>query len=507
MQINLNEDKINKILFILILVIAIGVRVIAWPTAISQINVDEAMTAINAKTMAENGVDIYGTSFPVYLEAWGAMGQSVMLMYLIAIFTKIFGFSIVSVRLPMLIVSIISIIVFYDLVKRIFNNKKLALWAMAFVSICPWHLLQSIWSIDCNMFPHFMLISVYFLYRGITDKKWMLYLSMLFFALTMYTYGVSVYIVPLFLLICTIYLLVKKAVTIKQIIICIIIYLLFSSPILAMYVINALKIETNISIGPITIQYFAKNARTGDMIFFSKDIGKTLLNNICCLLKTFFAQYDGLEWNGTKIFGTVYHISIIFFFIGIFYFIKHKEKRNIGTFFFGIWLILSFVLGIVINNVNINRINIIWFPILFFSFYGIYVVSKIKFLKYNIIAIYSALFICFVTYLYSSYTNIIDNSWCFSAKYIDAMHYSTQVLQKNNICYCNSNGIDVYVIYQDALDSTSSIHVHNKNEFINKLYNKNENEAFIIIDSFLKDMNIDISNYEYYCIGNVYIIY
>ena len=507
MQINLTENKINKILFILILAIAIGVRVISWPTAISQINVDEAMTAINAKTMAENGVDIYGTSFPVYLEAWGFAGQSVMLMYLITIFTKIFGFSILSVRLPMLMISIISIIVFYDLVKRIFNNKKLALWAMAFVSICPWHLLQSIWSIDCNMFPHFMLISVYFLYRGITDKKWMLYLSMFFFALTMYTYGVSVYIVPLFLLICAIYLLVKKAVTIKQIIICIIIYLLFSSPILAMYVINALKIETNISIGPITIQYFSGNSRTGDMIFFSKDVGESFLNNISCLLKTFFTQYDGLEWNGTKTFGTVYHISIIFFFIGIFYFIRHKEKRNIGTFFFGVWLILSFLLGIVINNVNINRMNIIWFPILFFSFYGIYVVSKVQFLKYNIIAIYSTLFICFVTYLYSSYTNIIDNSWCFSAKYIDAMHYYTQVLQKNNICYCNSNNIDVYTIYQDDLDGTSSIRVHNKSEFINKLYNKNENEAFIIIDSFLKGINIDVSNYKYYRIGNVYIIY
>ena len=507
MKFNLNEIKVNRILFILILLIAIGVRIIAWPNAISQINVDEAMTAINAKTIAENGVDIYGTSFPVYLEAWGFAGQSVMLVYLMVFFIKIFGFSIVSIRLPMLIISIISIIVFYDLVKHIFNNKKLALCAMAFVSICPWHLLQSIWSIDCNMFPHFMLISVYFLYRGVTNKKWMLYLSMFFFALTMYTYGVSVYIVPLFLLICAIYLLVKKVVTIKQIVICIIIYLLFSSPILAMYVINALKIETNISIGPITIQYFAKNARTTDMLFFSKDIGKTFLNNMSCLLKTFFTQYDGLEWNGTKIFGTVYHISIIFFFIGIFYFIKYKEKRNIGTFFFGVWIILSFILGVVINDVNINRINIIWFPTLFFSFYGIYAVCKIRFLKYNIIAIYLALFICFVSYLYSSYTTVIDNSWCFSAKYIDAMHYSTKVLQKNNICYCNSRNIDVYTICQDGLDGSSSVHIHNKNEFINKLQNKGENEAFIIINSFLKDMNIDISNYEYYCIGDVYIIY
>ena len=66
---SLNENIIFKILFILILVIAIGVRIISWPNAISQVNVDEAMTAVNAKAIAENGVDMNGTSFPVYLEA------------------------------------------------------------------------------------------------------------------------------------------------------------------------------------------------------------------------------------------------------------------------------------------------------------------------------------------------------------------------------------------------------------------------------------------------------
>lgn len=506
MKLHLNENKLQKILFFIILIIAITVRLISWPNAISQINVDEAMTAINAKSIAESGKDIYGTSFPVYLEAWGAMGQSVMLTYLMALCIKLFGFSMVSIRLPMLIVSILSIIVFYDLIKRIFNNKKLALGAMAFVSICPWHLLQSIWSIDCNMFPHFMLFSVYFLYRGITEKKWMLYLSMLFFALTMYTYGVSVYVVPFFLLICAIYLLVKKQIKIKDLLICIIIYLLFSAPILAMYVINALKIDTNLHIGPMTIQYFPYNNRTGDMLFFSENFWSTLLGNIKSTLTTFFIQYDGMEWNSTKIFGTVYHISLIFFFIGIIYLLRHKEERNMGTLLFGIWLILSFVLGIVINNANINRLNIIWFPTLFFSFYGIYIVCRNrKVLRYIIMAVYLALFIGFSTYLYTSYTDAIDTSGCFSRYLTDAVHYATNSLDKNVVYYCNESNIFVKV--QDALDGTSSEHISDLNEFEKRLNNKNSEEAFLITSSDLDNSNISIDNYSYECFEENYVIY
>ena len=234
----------TKIIFAIIMLIAVVVRIYRWPKAISQINCDEAMTAVNALSISETGKDTYGTSFPVYLEAWGVFGQSVVLAYIMAFFIKIFGFSYFTIRLPMLFISIISLFVFYDLLKRIFKKESIALLGTAFLAICPWHIMQSIWSIDCNMFPHFMLISVYLLYRGITDKKYFLYLSMIFFAISMYTYGVSVYVIPLFLLITAIYLLKTKKVHIKDLIICIIIYVLFSLPILTMYVLNLFKIGT-----------------------------------------------------------------------------------------------------------------------------------------------------------------------------------------------------------------------------------------------------------------------
>lgn len=115
--------KRRRILFWILIIIAILTRTLFWPDALQEINCDEMMTAINAKSIADTGKDIYGTSFPVYAEAWQYTGQSVMLMYLMAIAIKILGATIVAIRLPMLIVSIITLFIMYDFTKLIQDKK------------------------------------------------------------------------------------------------------------------------------------------------------------------------------------------------------------------------------------------------------------------------------------------------------------------------------------------------------------------------------------------------
>ena len=342
---NYIKDK-YKILFIIIFLIAVITRVILWPTLL-EANIDEAMTAINASSIANTGKDMYGVSFPVYLEAWGFAGQSVMLAYLTAFCIKLFGMSMFSIRLPMLLISLISIIFFYDFTKRVFKDKKIALLAMFLLSITPWHILQSKWAIDCNMFPHFALFAIYFLYRGVTERKLFIYISMIFFGLSMYTYGVSIYFIPLFLLISAIYLLINKKINIKELIICILIYMLIFTPLFIMYLINFLKIDKQINLGIFTITYFAESTRTSDMLLFSNNILNQLLKNIISLLTVVFTQYDKLPWNATSIFGTNYHISIIFIIIALINYFKKKEK-NIGVkfFFFFFVFILFFLIFI-----------------------------------------------------------------------------------------------------------------------------------------------------------------
>ncbi len=487
----------NKIIFTIILIIGITIRIINFPNAIAEANCDEIMTAVNAKTIVDFGTDIYGTSYPVYLEAWKTAGQSVMLMYIMAIFIKIFGYSILTVRLPMLIISIITIIIFYDFAKRISKNEKIALLAMAMVIITPWHILQSIWSIDCNLFPHFLLISIYLLYRGITEKKWLIYLSMIFFALTMYTYGPAIYFVPLFLITSAIYLKIKKEITIKEIIICIAIYTLISTPIILMYIINYFKID-NINIGKITIQYFKESTRNNDMLLFSENKVTQLIKNINKTISAIIKQNDNLVWNATKYFGTTYHISLIFILISIIYLIKtRKNKKDFGIFLIITWFIISIILGLLINDTNINRLNCIWYPMIALTTYGIYITYKItnknKLFKYFIITLYAILFLSYSIYFFTTHCHTIEDSWCFTRGYLDAIHYADELSKENSyfINLRNDFSLNVYAQFQTTIDNKNIKEISTKDNLFEKINYMNENDCFIYNNKIL---NIEIIN-------------
>ncbi len=507
----------TKLIFILIMMVAIGVRMYHWPTGITQLNCDEAMTAVNAMTMAERGTDMYGTTGPVYLEAWRVGGQSVALFYLTAFFMKIFGVSMVTIRLPMLLISIIGLVVFYDLVKRIFKSKKVALVGLGFLAICPWHILQSIWAIDCNMFPHVMLFAVYLLYRGVTGKKWCLYTSMIFFGFCMYCYGVSIYVVPLFLLVTAIYLIRTKKVTIKELILCILIYVVIALPIFTMYCLNFFKIQRDIHIGPITIQFFEGNIRKDDMIFFAENVGQTFISNVKELAKTVVFGCDGLEWNATLFFGTLYHGSLIIFILGIIVLIKEvlgNKKQNevrsntdleydkTGMIIMTLWLIFSFILGVIVKS-NVNRLNCAWYPMVFFIVLGISKMMNHKKVYYTLLVAYLTAFIAFSVYLYGVHTNVIDMSSCFSKRYIDAVYAAGDISKRENkkmYYYDNRRDMSMllYNIVATKIDHTEIESIIASNVAIEKL--TRENSILVIDQKYIQNNYLfgilDISNYN-----------
>lgn len=478
----------------LIILIAILLRIYMWPNALTEVNCDEAMTAINAKSIAESGKDIYGTSFPVYFEAWGFAGQSALLTYLMAISIKIFGFSIFSVRLPLLIISIISIFIIYNLCKKIFKDKKVATIILLFLAINPWHIMQSKWSLDCNIFPHLMLISTYMIYLGIKNDKY-LYLSMIFYGLTMYSYGISLYIVPIFLIISSIILYRKKIVTLKNIAICICIYLLVSLPIFLMVLVNYFQLD-EIKLGNITIQYFESSNRTNDMLIFSENKVETLKNNVISLLKVILLQNDGLEWNAIKNYGVYYYFSIPFLFIGLYNCVKNRKAILIL-----VWFVLSLIIGVLINDININRLNIIWYPIIILCGYGIYEVinqTNDKIVKYIIILLYISVSTLFNNTYYKSYTNVIGNSWCWSAGLVDSVKYAIQIgeqkqiviskkIYKNKLAYDMKK--DTYIKYSINLCNREKNLVEIQKEDINK--NIKQDKIYIINEYELDELNID----------------
>lgn len=266
------KDRIYNILLICILVIAVFIRLWKFGIIPGGFNQDGAMAAVDGLALAKYGTDRFGTFMPAHLYAWGYGQMSSLLSYLMALFIKIFGLTPLVARMPQLLVSIMGGIFFYLFMKDNFG-KKVGLSAAIFVAINPWHFMQSRWTLDCNLLPHFFMGGLYFLSKGLKDNKKWLYVSMIFFGLCMYCYGIALYVIPFFLILTAIYYYINKQITIKEILISVFIYLLIAWPFILTMMVNYFKWNT-IKLPFITMQYFSDSVRSKDILFFSHNIGR-----------------------------------------------------------------------------------------------------------------------------------------------------------------------------------------------------------------------------------------
>lgn len=386
-------------------VIALAIRVWKFGSVPGGFNQDGAMAAVDAKALADYGTDRFGMKLPVHLTAWGYGQMSALLSYLMVPFIKIGGLNAITARLPQLLATAAALVCLYLFVKDVFG-KKAAIVVSLFAAINPWNILQSRWALDCNLYPQFFIMGVYFLNKGL-KRRLHLVISMIMFGLCMYCYGVSIYTLPPFLLAACIYLLVTKRLTVKDALIALGVYLLVAWPFIATMAINFFGIDT-IETPLFTIPYFPGSVRSGDILFFSDNIGQQLAANFKSLMNVTLLQRKDLPWNDVDNFGTMYLFSMPFVIVGIFSLIKDYRK-SAGAVFALMFLCAGLWCGLTTNGVNVNRINIVYYPIIIMAGMGIcYVIKWLPHAKWGIMAAYAAAFIMFMHTYFTSYTDIIN---------------------------------------------------------------------------------------------------
>ena len=232
----------NTIIFWCILIFTLLSRIINITEIPGGVNQDEAMLSMDSWALSLYGTDRYGTYLPVHFTAWRYGQMSVLLAYIITPFIKLLGFHLLAVRLPMALISTLGIALLYLVARKLFS-PGLALVIMALGAVNPWHFMQSRWSLDCNLFPHIFLLAFYLLLLGL-EKRRFLYLSMFFFGLTFYCYGIAIYTVPAFLFVYAAWCLWKKQLSLKNIILCMAIFLLTALPEIITMAINILGLPT-----------------------------------------------------------------------------------------------------------------------------------------------------------------------------------------------------------------------------------------------------------------------
>ena len=73
------------------------------------LNMDEAMVGVNANSLGKYGKDIVLNKWPMYLYAWGS-GMNILYPLIVMPFVKILGLTVFSVRLPIVLLSIVAIV-------------------------------------------------------------------------------------------------------------------------------------------------------------------------------------------------------------------------------------------------------------------------------------------------------------------------------------------------------------------------------------------------------------
>ena len=427
----------TKIIFGVILLVAIFIRIYKLEEIPHGIHVDEAGMAYDAYCLANYGTDRYLNHLPVYLINFGG-GQSALYAYLASILIKIFGFSIFIIRMPAVILGIIAIILSYFMIKDKLG-EKLGLTFMALIAICPWHIMASRWGLDCNLLAPMSIISLFLLTKAKTT--WGYIITGISFGITLYTYALSYIIIPIFLAMSLIYMLYTKQIKFKNIIIMGIPIAILATPLILMLLVN------NGYIGEIKgfITIPELWSYRGAEISFSH-----IIENLTFFVTMF--TNDFLVYNSIPEFGTIYLFASI---LAIFGFtievdkllksIKNKEFKIESLILF---LFIS-VIGcmLIIEEPNINKGNALFIPMLFFVAVTVkYIYKNYKILFWIIVVLYAISFGAFINFYFNIYPQKYEYQPFFESDLIDAVQYVNQneELSDKNV-YINTSSSQPYI--------------------------------------------------------------
>ena len=441
----LDEKKVIRIAFWLILAIAVFARTYSLNSMPNGINQDEALAGYEAFSLLHYGIDSHGYTFPVYLSAWDS-GMNALESYLAIPFVALFGLKVWAFRLPQMIVGVLSVWVVYLLIRHIFNERA-GLFAMFMLAICPWHIILSRYGLESNLAPGFMLFGLYFFVRGIENSRFLL-LSALMYGLSLYAYATVWVVVPFVIMGMAVYAMVYRKIKIDRYCVCSILIIgVLALPLMAFLAVNYGYIDE------IRTPFFSvprlAALRNSEMSLNNCSAKLKMLWNI------FVLQTDNQVGNSPSKFGLFYYITMPFALFGFAYScvravskIKKKEFSLENLFF--IQSVVCMVLCVLVKA-NANRINVVIFNVVIYAALGIYHLSdfKIRHVLTAATVLYLALFVGFEHYYFTEYD--LETREHFSYGLEDALAVACE---KGDTVYIDQNEYHSKVLFYDKTPVT-----------------------------------------------------
>jgi 4-amino-4-deoxy-L-arabinose transferase-like glycosyltransferase len=438
---SIKSDKKNYYIIGLLL-IGIAIRIFFIGKIPPGLNQDEASIGYDTYALLHYGIDRHGFHNPVHFISWGS-GQNALYAYLSMPFIALFGLSIFSVRLLAALIGCISLFVFYKIARKLWDKDAAIILLFALV-INPWHIMISRWALESNLFPSVFLIGIYFLVTA-REKKWALPVSFFVFSLSLYSYGTSYFFVPIFIGLVLLVLYFIKKEKISLLAISVTVFVVVAIPIFLFVLGNTFQWKSIENVF-FSIPRLTDTPRFNTVSsFFSYNFIHQSITNLKNLLKLFFSQDDGYIWNSIPAFGFMYLFSLPFFIAGLYH--VFAGRKNIGYFYpvLMFWLVLAFLLGSV-TDININRINILFYILILFAGLGLYELKgkSVVFFRTSI-AVYTLFFLLFGGYYFIKYPGV--SSSAFMESLGDAIVYAKKNTPPATQIHVTETGINMPYIF------------------------------------------------------------
>ena len=466
------------------------------------VHIDEAMTILNANSLAKSGMDILGERLPIYFDTWLHGGQSPFATYLVALMIKLFGYSLFITRVPMFIFSMLGLMAFYKFLKEaIPENETLINIAFCLACISPWHLYSSAFTLDCNFLPHIAMFGLYFLAKGInTQKSRYFVFSMFFFGLGFYCYILSAIIIPTFLAILYLLLLIKKKISIKDTLISLLTIFVVAIPFILQGLVQFDVID-NLKLFGFSIskmEYYSRGL--GRKNSFLDNLGDGIFIALFPDILSFNKIVPSVSFNYTNSIGGFLLILGIVFIIS-----RKKEFSFIKIFFITSIISLAILCGLTHYIVALYRYNFYNYTLNFGIAAGLYSIKSIaEHFKINSKKIFISLTTVFIL------SSLIITSYCF-------LHYFSSDVLNNNKFYVNSMTSSLNYCKNFESDPASIILSNNDNKrikeernqrtYIATLFNNIDSYDKLKVKSTMLDFNYNKSNGKIPINNNLYLLY
>ena len=207
----------NKVILLLIIILAAILRLYALDKFPAGLNADEAAIGYNAYSLLETGKDEHGASWPLVFRSFDDY-KPPLYFYLVLPFVKVMGLNVWAVRLPSAILGIASVYLTYLLTNLLFKHQRfrtssglqgankrlkdsseplsLGHLVSLLLALSPWHLHFSRGGWEANSATFFVLLGIWAFFKSLKNSKYF-FLSSLSLVASLYAYHSMRVVVPL----------------------------------------------------------------------------------------------------------------------------------------------------------------------------------------------------------------------------------------------------------------------------------------------------------------------